>query len=540
VRGLYEIVLVDDDALVIEFLKKLIPWQDYGFQVAAHFQDSCVALDYLQNHAYDVLITDIGMPKLNGIELIEQLKKSHSNSYHVILSCHDEFRFAQQALKLEVYDYILKETMEETNIMALLERLKNKLDQKRLTNHQNLKVSKFLEKNHMTLKSTFIEKLMEKNVEKTDWRTEQEELLGMNFSHEYYTPVLSFIDQYQVAATYYGNETLLQFSVNNVVEEILAAFSQEIQTFFLKGTFFMLFPSKSNKTLETQPAIELILKEIHRKIRTYLNISITSVIGEQNVQHQQLIKNMRLLLENKEQRFYYQHDSIHYFRLLSYTSDSIFQDYVEIAQKLKELILKDKKKEVLEVIYRQLSKIREKKYDPEVVKDWVIKLIFDIKLSLQALKHFETESMPLNNHLIQHVETLEHLESVLKDLCEQFIEQGKSIDLTSRNEDVLKAQKYVQTHLREKISLTEVAAHLHLNSSYFSRMYKKETGEGFVEYVTRVKMEKAIELLDHSIKSVEQIAYELGFESKSYFLKTFKRYFGYSPKSYKYKEKDSV
>jgi two-component system, response regulator YesN len=254
VSGIYIVVLVDDDVIVIEFLKKAIPWNDYGFQVVANFQDSTDALAFMQENPYDVLITDIGMPKLNGIELIEQLKKSEINSYNVILSCHDEFTFAQQAIKLEAYDYILKESMEETIIIALLERLKNKLDHERYANNQHVKVSKFLE-------------------------------------------------------------------------------------------------------------------------------------------------------------------------------------------------------------------------------------------------------------------------------------------MTTRNEDILKAQKYVQTHICEKISLTEVAAHLHLNSSYFSRMYKKETGEGFVEYVTRVKMEKALELLDQSIKSVEQIACELGFESKSYFLKTFKRFYGLSPKSLKYKNR---
>jgi two-component system, response regulator YesN len=247
---MYDVVLVDDDVIVIEFLKKVIPWQDYGFQVVANFQDSSDALIFMLENPYDVLITDIGMPKLNGIELIEKLKSSKINSYNVILSCHEEFTFAQQAIKLEAYDYILKESMEESNIIDLLDRLKNKIDQERFSSNQHLKVTQFLE-------------------------------------------------------------------------------------------------------------------------------------------------------------------------------------------------------------------------------------------------------------------------------------------MTTRNEDVIKAQKYVQTHLGEKISLTEVAEHLHLNSSYFSRMYKKETGEGFVEYVTRVKMEKALELLDQSIKTVEQIAYELGFESKSYFLKTFKRFYGLSPKSFK-------
>lgn len=534
---MYQVVLVDDDVLVIEFLKRFIPWQEHGFQVVAHFQESIAAYDYLQENAYDVLITDIGMPKLNGIELIEQLKKSKRHSYNVILSCHGEFRYAQQALKLEVYDYILKETMEETNIIALLDRLKKKLDQDRYTSNQHLKVTKFLGKNNMTLKSKFIEKLLEQNMEKTDWWKEQEELLEMNFSHEHYTPVLCFIDHFQEAITYYENETLLQFSVNNVIEEVLTKFKQEVQIFFLQGKFFML---KSNKTMETQQIIELIVKELHNKIRTFLKISITSVIGEQNVKDQQLIDSMRLLLKNNEQRFYYPYESIQSFSQISYTNDSIFQDYVEISHKLKELIIKGKKDQIIECISQQLDKIREKKYSPQVIKDWAIKLIYDVKLSLHAFKHFETQSIAMTDHIIQYVETFEHLECVLVEIFDKFLEHMQSIDLTTRNEDVLKAQKYVQIHICEKISLTDVADHLHLNPSYFSRMYKKETGEGFVEYVTKVKMAKAVDLLDHSTKSVEQIAFELGFESKSYFLKTFKRSFGVSPKSYKYKDKESV
>jgi two-component system, response regulator YesN len=520
----YEVVLVDDDVIVIEFLKKVIPWQDYGFQVAAHFQDSSDALAYLQENAYDVLITDIGMPKLNGIELIEQLKKSKPNSFQIILSCHDEFRFAQQALKLGVYDYILKETMEEMDIIALLERLKKTLDQEQDTKNPHVKITKFIETNKMALKSKFIDKLMEQNTEQTDWWKEFEEPIGIHFSNEHYTPVLCFIDGYQEAVSQYESETWLQFSVNNVVKE-------EIQIFFLQGKFLMLLPVRRNKTIEPLQMV----RDIHGNIHTSMNISITSIIGEQNVKHQQLIENMQLLLKNRDQRFYYRYASIQFYHPIHYANDSIFQNYVEFSQKLKELILKGKKDEVVACISQQLHHIREKRHSPEAIKDWVTKIVFDVKLSLNALKQFESQSITLSDYFIQNVETFEHLEAVLEKVWDKFLDQLHSIDLTTRNEDILKAQKYVQTHLCEKISLTDVAAHLHLNASYFSRMYKKETGEGFVEYVTRVKMEKAIELLDHSIKSVEQIAFELGFESKSYFLKTFKRVYGVSPKSYKIK-----
>ncbi|MEW9052316.1 MAG: response regulator [Neobacillus sp.] len=524
---MYEVVLVDDDVIVIEFLKKVIPWQDYGFQVIAHFQDSSDALAYLQEQPYDVLITDIGMPKLNGIELIEQLKKSQMSSYQIILSCHDEFRFAQQALKLGVYDYILKETMEEMDIIALLERLKTTLDQEQNTKNPHIQITKFIETNNLGLKIKFIDKLLEQNLDSTDWWTEFEEPLGVDFSNRSYTPVLCFIDHFQEAVSHYENETWLQYRIKNIAEEVLA----EIEVFFLQGKFFMLFPVRSNKTMET---LQLV-RELNTRIRTSLNFTITSVIGEQNVKHREFIVNMRLLLKNSDQRFYYQYNSIQFYLPILYASDSIFHNYVEISQKLKELILKGKKDEVVACISQELSNIREKKYSPEAIKDWVTKIVFDVKLSLNALKHFETQSIPLTDYFLQNVETFEHLETVLEKVWDKFLDHLNSFDLTTRNEDVLKAQKYVQTHLGDKISLTEVAAHLHLNASYFSRMYKKETGEGFVEYVTRVKMEKAIELLDHSNKSVEQIAYELGFESKSYFLKTFKRFYGISPKSYKNK-----
>ncbi|MEH7238627.1 response regulator transcription factor [Bacillus sp. JJ1562] len=536
---MYEVVLVDDDVIVIEFLKRFIPWEDYGFKVVGHFQDSSLALAYLTKNAYDVLITDIGMPKLNGIELIEQLKESKINSPNIILSCHDEFHYAQQALKLEVYDYILKETMEESNIIALLERLKEKLDQEHFTNNQHLIMTHFLEKNHLTLKSKFIEKLMkEQNVEKTVWFKEQEELLGMDFSIEQYTPVLCFIDQYQDTIQYYENETLLQFGLNNLLEEVLVEMLPEVQIFFMQGEFFMLF--QTNKTMDKQRTIESIIKEIHNKIRTLLKISITSCLGEQNVQGQELIENMRVLLNAKEHRLYYQYDSIQYYRPVLYTSDSIFKDYIEVSQKIKELILKDEKAQLVAFLSEQLNLKREKNYSPQVIKDWVMKLITDVKLYVNALKYFEAQSNEKIAAAIQDVETFEHLESVLEDIFNSLRKQIQSINLTTRNEDILKAQKYVQIHLSEKISLTDVAEHLHLNPSYFSRMYKKETGEGFVEYVTKMKMVKAMELLDHSTKSVVDIAFELGFESKSYFLKTFKKYYGLSPMSYRFKDKETV
>ncbi|UOQ83420.1 response regulator [Gracilibacillus salinarum] len=277
---MYRVVLVDDDALVIEFLRRMIPWQQCGFEVIASFKDSQQALTYLENNSFDVLITDIGMPRLNGIELISQLRQQNITSYNIILSCHDEFRFAQQALKLEAYDYILKESMEEEHLMTVLEQLKDTIDQDRLSVSKQHKLTKFLEDNNALLKAKFLEKVMQEDqLQHTDWLKEQEQLLGINFCQEAYTVVLTYIDQYYDAMEHYANDTILQFAVNNIVEEVLGEYQQHVQVFYLKGRFLMLFPNGAE-------GIRYTMEKIHAHMEQFLHISVTSVVSDADLQHQ--------------------------------------------------------------------------------------------------------------------------------------------------------------------------------------------------------------------------------------------------------------
>lgn len=534
---MYKVVLVDDDVFVTEFLEKMIPWKKYGFSVVASFNESLVAYGYLENNTCDVLITDIGMPHLNGIELITKLKEKNISSFHVILSCHDDFHFAQQALKLDVFDYILKELMEESEIIELIKRLKIMLDVASRSKHHQVKIANFLKQNNMTLKKRFIERVMEEQyVADNHWWGVQEELLDMDLSSERYTVVLCFIDQYQDAIDHYEKEVLLQFSLNNVIQEVLLGFDQDVQIFFLKGKIMLLFPLMNHKQLKMNTRINQMIQEIQNKIRTFLKITVTAVVGDENQLRKGLVTSIKLLLNHQEERFYYPHGTIQYFQTKPYTDESIFQDYVDVAQELRHMIMHKEEKQVKEYVQTYIATIQEKHYAPAAVKDWAIKLVLDIKVYLNAQVHFEDKNlMTMTDRLVHHVETFEHLQLLLSDILVKLMQRVDQITAMPKNEYVQQAQIYIHSHLDEKITLKDVATILHLNASYFSRMFKKETGESFIEYVTRIKMEKAKELLDHSARSVEQIAIELGFDSKSYFFKKFKKQFSMSPIAYKYK-----
>jgi two-component system response regulator YesN len=164
------------------------------------------------------------------------------------------------------------------------------------------------------------------------------------------------------------------------------------------------------------------------------------------------------------------------------------------------------------------------------VKEWAIKLVLDLKLRMQALSFFsESVLTGWTEQIVSRVHSMDELEEVVIEICEQFMQHLEQLENISPSREIAKLQKYVQMNIHKKISLTEVADYLHLNPSYLSRLFKKTMGEGFIEYVTRLKMEQARELLMDTTKTVEQIAFDLGFDSKSYFIKTFKKYYGVPP-----------
>lgn len=371
---MYKVIVVDDDYPVLEYLAT-IPWSDLGYSVIGYFQDGYKALEQAKLEIPDVIITDIGMPKMNGIELIRSLKDLNSDIQSIILSCHDEFKYAQQAIKLSTFDYILKESMDAETLIDRVTRLREKLDKE-----------------------------------------------------------------------------------NNV--------------------------------------------------------------------------NQLTTLSNDS--FYLEAGEIDQSGNFEFTTNDIYTLYDEALQEFKSIVMQEDTKQLELVIDKWIVIIRGNRYPPIVVKEWVVKILLDLKLKLNSMQNFEL-NLPVKvlDHIINKVETIDQLEGILTSILLKMVTYMKEMNKLPKRSEIIKAQKYVAMNVHKKITLGEVAAHLHLNPSYFSRLYKQETGENFIDFVNNTKMERAKEILDSSNKSAEEISEMLGFENKSYFLKTFKKSIGLSPSEYR-------
>ncbi|OUS70621.1 hypothetical protein B1748_28150 [Paenibacillus sp. MY03] len=523
---MYRVMLVDDDYPVIEYLQQAIPWQALNMEVIGGFSNGQKAYDYATNLP-DILLTDIGMPVMNGLELINALTLRKKNLRSIILSCHDEFSFAMQAIKLNVVDYILKESLDPVSLIKLLEQMKHSLDEEKTLKKQEVskELITSLEDNPL--------------LDEAAW-ADQTDQIGLDFRTYVYIPVLCVINRQQVAEKRYSSKKLLSFSMQNVIEEVVAK-EKEQGIFHLsyngKETV-LLFQYRDLVKTNVYESLEGTLRTINDAIKDYLKFSVTFIVGTNSENATSLKSNIKQLLKGKDHCFYRLEGSILKLDALDYqySEEDLFIHHVEATEHFQQLIMKEDVENLKRKLAYWIALIRETRYKPQVVREWGLKILLDLRMKIKSLHYFETRfSEEVVHQNLFWVESLDHFQDMMWTQLADLLHVVQYINTSSKRREIIEAQRYVMEHLHEKISMSEVAQRLHLNASYFSRLFKKETNENFVDYVLRLKMERACEYLDHSDYSIEQISDRLGFDSKSYFIRTFRREIGMLPTAYRHK-----
>src|SRR5690625_477748 len=191
---MYKVMLVDDDYPVLEFLSEIVEWESLGLHLQSVHENGASALDYALMEMPDILITDIGMPKMNGLELTKRMKEQNSNLQVAILSCHNEFEYARSALTLQVQDYILKETLDPEDLSKLLLCYKENLEKTHVMIRNQINLQNQLLKNNELAKERFFQQVMyQPKSNNQDWYYRKDNI-GFHLENKDYLPVLCVVD----------------------------------------------------------------------------------------------------------------------------------------------------------------------------------------------------------------------------------------------------------------------------------------------------------------------------------------------------------
>lgn len=527
---MYKVMLVDDDFPVLELLTKTIDWESLGFEVISTHENGVNALEMAAKEMPNVLISDIGMPKMNGIELTRKLKAMNENLQVVLLSCHTEFNYAQEAIKLNVNDYLVKDTFELEELYELLQKFKIQLDTVQNNKQKEQKLQLFLHKNKEKEKAAFIKKLInEPYKSEAEWERDRKKF-GLLEDKGYILTMLSIHHNHVDA---FPEETL-HFAVSNIVAEFLERLNPLAVHFLCPSNkVFIFFPGDLGYQMNALSNAKETLKMIQLSIEKGLNVYSSSIIGEKSeclLDYQNTIKR---LLNNQQQLFYMLPRTVESIKVGVKNKEELFAKYDEAATEMRMIVLNKQMEQINEFINKWTIYVTENQFTADIVKDWFWKLLLDLNVKLKALQYFSGEYSFESKH--QEIFLMEHMYQ-LKDWLKQYLEKmilyHGTNDQTKRKE-IIEAFKYVAMNLERKITLDEISSYLFLNPSYFSRLFKKEVGETYVEYVTRMKINRAKELLEQTDESVGKICERLGYDNQSYFIKLFKTYAGTTPIEYR-------
>lgn len=540
-KGLYKVIFAEDEVPLRKAICQIMDWESMGFELAYEANDGQEALDYIEMYKPDVLLTDICMPLMDGLVLAKKVRERLHSMKIVILTGHDEFEYAQEALNLNVTKYILKPTTPQEFKEVML-KLKEELDAELLQKRNIVKYKQQYEESQKVLREKALLSLLTHRDQNLTYMLESCNRLGIDLNAKHYITAVSLIENKEEIAKEYwdGDYQLIDFAICNVCKEVLQEYNQDLVFLGHDHDVVIILKEKEMELRRFEDYCVDIMNEVKFNIKRVFNLELSVGIGDKYENFKEIPYSYQDALTALE------------YRILLGTSKIIVRSDIE------RKILHEKQK--LDEWLMDLEHLI-KTNDLAKVKQHLEYIFHYVKHSKMSITEFRTlllkitvNILNVHNEIVQyndqddfvrfdifnkvyHKENLDEVKSYYVELCETLIENIEKSRAQDQANLVTRAISYINNQYGNiKLDVQMVCEHLHVSTSYFSRLFKTETNETFVEYITRKRMEKAKELLKTSNMKVFEISQVIGYEDPHYFSYNFRKQTGMTPTEFRNSE----
>lgn len=530
---MYSVMIVDDEILARAGIKSLISWEEHGLEIVGKSDNGSKALALAKKLRPDIIITDIKMPVMDGIELVKAVKEVKLDTKFILLSAHDDFELVKQAMKLGVEDYILKLQMEADSLLQVLKSVCESIDKERDTMQKRIIIEKQLNDSISILKEDFLKSMIKGgNID--------EEELEEKFSL-YEIPLLEnnllcMLVRLEKFNEMENGTTVLKASIRDIIKEIASDYGQGEVFYLEEGICVVLCSLAAGKSLERQQhLISRLTNGIKEYLKDSMDVDVSMGVSAIHQKYRELPVAFQEARKALSSSAAYKLGSILHYdaaKELGDLAESPFEKEInEIESSLRKFNV-EKIEEGFEELVQKIQKSNgvEKSYLAGAcyIMVFIIKTFLNDN-HLASLWQEERKS----HEEIDKLNTIEDYAvwfDTLKYRLIHFIEPE-----IGSNVLIMKAKQFINQHYRGNLPLDAVAKHLSLSPSYFSRFFSKETGQSFTDYVTGLRIEYAKKLLKSGQYKIYEVAELAGYESTHYFSRIFKKVTGESPLDYKSK-----
>ena len=537
-----KVFLVEDEMVIRRGIKNSIDWEKEGYIFCGEASDGELAYPMIIKEKPDILITDIRMPFMDGLELCKLVKKELPNIKILILSGYDEFDYAKEAIRLGVTEYLLK----PISSGKLLEALNGVSESIRREKEDKDLVRKYMEEmreNTEHEKQKFFEQMIAGNLSMAD-ALETGKKYEMNLSAGMYNLLLF---RFTLGEGNRKSGELLgeaEYAIEKLTERLEYVF--EFQR-GVEGWAFLLMADNEEQMSERVKELSKDLEEI---MKNYSTIAYFGGIGQPVARLRELEESFREAERALAARFTMELNRIISVEDIRMAQNVDTLDDIEITSfgeiektrtMLEKFLNNGAEDEIDEFVDVYINELPEENLKSVLMRQYIIMDAYIVMMSFcEKIEGIEGEMQAQSEELknsMKTIQTLEEIKNYIRMLLKKIIGVRDTIS-GRRYSDIIEIAKdqIRKTYMSDEISLNTIAAEVGM--SYFSSIFSKEMGKTFVEYLTEIRMDRAKELLMCSSMKTSEIGYEVGYKDPHYFSYIFKKTQNCTPKEFRARGKE--
>lgn len=531
-------VIVDDEIWVCQLIKNILDWESYGFTIIGEAYNGNDAVELISNKKPDLVLTDIRMPGIDGIGIIETIRQQGLGTKFVIISGYNDFEYAQRAIKLGALGYLLKpiDKNELSEFLIMINR--NVLNDKE-SEMQKVELNENLVSSLIQLKQQYFSNYFSNNMNINEINIHSmNKDLRCNFHEGLFKTVVYKFDQKSIYSITAETEDLIYHRTYQYVMDIFPAICYEcVITFLNNSAVLILNYNENNRNNINKATVELFkkLKDNNIKISDF---DLTAGIGSEENNINRLKRSYDKSMDGIIARIKFGLNriiDILQYKLVEYSVSQAFS--VEQEKKLSrylEVFDCYSAKVLLHEIFSNIE--QQKDIDPKVFFSVAREMLEVFYKTMRRKAGNEEDAYGKYAVIYQQIENCNSIDSIQKCLNQIFINAKnyfEGIKLNNNTKPVEIIKTYISNHYSEEINLKDISEIVYLNPKYLGDLFKKETGVNYSEYIINYRMDIAKDLLKDVRNRVGEVSEMVGYQDTRHFSKIFKKYVGVTPMQYK-------
>lgn len=508
-KSFYKVLIVDDESILRNGLKHLCNWEDEGFKLIGEASNGKEALEIIEEKEPNIVITDLIMPGIDGIELSRIIKNKYPRIKVLVLSNVSEFDYVKESFKYGIHDYLLKTEASPESMLPILKNMVKEIDSN-ILNENNYSEERVLE--DLTLDLILGKQIDEESLE----------VLEKYFTLESYCLLISEIYNDDDSKELENIKKIIKSNIRDNLEKYIKI------TIFIKNKIVIVINYDENNQLKMLRDIEVVTKDIYEnyEVSPFILVEGNNIKNNINSSYEEA-----LFIKNK---------SIYFNKALVRKND-IRERSIKIKfdyDLFNSFIGKLDFNECINMIKKYLYIVKENTYMEEYdLKKFCQNLIYN---ALSSLENYDSELVNISKKkivLFKKIDIARDFGELINIVIDTFnyIDDLSQNSLNSKNNTyIIKIVKdYVDKNYRDEISVATISKDLNINYNYLSYCFKNETNENLSSYISKVRVEKAKIYLEDFKIPIADISEMVGFSEHNYFSKIFKKYTSFTPTEYR-------